>query len=128
MLTSPISSACWASYWRHRNQISLAFLGPTSRASSEAPKPPSNEPTFGPTCPKRALSAAIVRSQTMCSTWPPPIAQPATIATIGFGRRRICTCRSVTWKRPTARCEPACVGIGTGDVAAAVAAHALIAA
>ena len=31
MLTRPISSACCASYWRHRNQISLAFFGPTSR-------------------------------------------------------------------------------------------------
>ena len=29
MLTSPISSACCASYWRHRNQISFAFFGPT---------------------------------------------------------------------------------------------------
>jgi hypothetical protein len=28
---------------------------------------------------------------------------PATIATTGFGRRRIWTCRSVTWKRPTPR-------------------------
>ena len=24
----PISSASWAEYWRHRNQISLAFFGP----------------------------------------------------------------------------------------------------
>ena len=27
----------------------MAFLGPTSRDSTLAPKPPSNEPTFGPT-------------------------------------------------------------------------------
>ena len=67
-----------------------------------APKPPSNDPTFGPIWPKRALSAAMVRSHTTCSTWPPPIAQPATMATIGLGQRRICTWRSVTWKRPVA--------------------------
>jgi naphthoate synthase len=71
-------------------------FGPTRFARSPAPKPPSKDPTFGPTCPKRALSAAIVRSQTRCKTWPPPIAYPATIATTGLGSRRICTCRSVT--------------------------------
>ena len=32
VFTSPISSASWASYWRHRNQISLAFFWPTMRA------------------------------------------------------------------------------------------------
>ena len=74
VLTIPISRASSAEYCRHRNQISLAFFGPTRFASRPAPKPPSNEPTFGPTCPKRALSAAIVRSHTRCSTWPPPIA------------------------------------------------------
>jgi len=40
-----------------------------------------DDPTFGPVWPNRALSAAIVRSQTTCSTCPPPIAYPATIAT-----------------------------------------------
>ena len=35
MLTRPISSACCASYWRHRNQISLAFFGPTRSRSSD---------------------------------------------------------------------------------------------
>ena len=58
-----MSSACCASYWRQRNQISLAFLVPTRSRRSDAPKPPSNEPTRGPVWPKRALSAAIVRSQ-----------------------------------------------------------------
>ena len=29
---------------------------------------------FGPVWPKTALSAAIVRSQQTCSTWPPPMA------------------------------------------------------
>ena len=52
-------SASSAPYCRQRNQISLAFFWPTWRASTEAPKPPSNEPTFGPVWPKRALSAAI---------------------------------------------------------------------
>ena len=33
VFTSPMSSACCASYWRHRNQISLAFFGPTWSAS-----------------------------------------------------------------------------------------------
>ena len=74
VFTSPISSACCASYCRHRNQISFAFFTPTVLASSAAPKPPSKEPTRGPVCPKRALSAAIVRSQTRCRMCPPPIA------------------------------------------------------
>lgn len=34
--------------------------------------------TFGPVWPKTALSAAMVRSHTMWSTWPPPTAYPAT--------------------------------------------------
>ena len=63
-----MSSASSAEYWRHRNQISLAFLGPTMFASRPAPYPPSKLPTFGPVWPKRALSAAIVRSHTTCST------------------------------------------------------------
>src|SRR5207245_2697439 len=29
---------------------------------------------LGPVWPKRALSAAMVRSQTRCRTWPPPMA------------------------------------------------------
>ena len=47
-----MSSACFASYRRHMNQISLAFLSPTSRASSPIPKPASKLPTCGPTWPK----------------------------------------------------------------------------
>ena len=43
-MTSPICRASWASYWRHRNQISFAFFGPTRRESTLAPKPPSNDP------------------------------------------------------------------------------------
>jgi len=35
----------------------------------------------------------MLRSQTTCSTWPPPIAYPAIIATTGFGKERICFCR-----------------------------------
>ncbi len=126
VLISPISSACWASYWRHRNQISLAFLGPTRRDRTLAPKPPSNEPTLGPVWPKRALSAAIVRSQTTCRTWPPPTAYPATIATTGLGMRRIWMCRSVTWKPPTASLLPGVGRVGAGHITAPVAADALV--
>src|SRR5438552_18546777 len=64
LLTSPMSSACWASYCSRRNQISRAFFWPTIRASRPAPYPPSKLPTRGPVWPKRALSAAMVRSQT----------------------------------------------------------------
>src|SRR5262249_8856413 len=102
-LTRPISSASGALYWRHRYQISLAFLRPTVAASSHEPYPPSNEPTLGPVCPNTALSAATVRSQHTCSTWPPPIAYPATMAITGLGVRRICTWRSSTLSRPTPR-------------------------
>ena len=76
VFTSPMSSACCASYSRQRNQISRVFFWPTDRASSPLPNPPSNDPTRGPVWPKRALSAAMVRSQTTWSTWPPPIAYP----------------------------------------------------
>ena len=37
VLTEPMSSACCASYWRHRNQISRAFFWPTMRASRPEP-------------------------------------------------------------------------------------------
>ena len=94
-------SASSASYWRHSSQSSFALLVPIRSRRSEAPKPPSQDPTLGPVCPNQALSAAIVRSQQRWRTWPPPIAYPATIATTGFGSRRICTWRSVTWKRPS---------------------------
>jgi len=33
----------------------------------------------------------------MCSTWPPPIDQPATIATTGFGQVRISRWNSSTF-------------------------------
>src|SRR5437870_4588583 len=59
---------------RQRNQISRAFFCPTMRARYAEPRPASNEPTRGPVWPKRALSAAMVRSQTTCSTCPPPMA------------------------------------------------------
>ena len=101
VLIRPISRASWASYWRQRNQISRAFFCPTWRASKPDPKPPSKEPTIGPVCPNFALSAAMVRSQTTWSTWPPPITQPATMATTGLGVRRICICKSRTLSRPT---------------------------
>ena len=109
--TSPMESACWASYWRQRNQISFAFFRPTMLASVEDPNPPSKLPTRGPVWPKRALSAAMVRSQTTWSTCPPPMAYPATIATTGFGSDRICFCRSRTFRRgtpsrPTYPCVP----------------------
>ena len=55
-------------------KISFAFFGPTRSARIPTPNPPSKLPTFGPVWPKRALSAAIVRSQTRCRTCPPPIA------------------------------------------------------
>src|SRR5918994_769814 len=101
VLTSPISSASLAEYILQRNHISLAFFGPTRLVRTDAPKPPSKLPTLGPTCPNFALSAAMVRSHITCRTWPPPTAYPATMATTGLGSRRIWTCRSVTWKRPT---------------------------
>ena len=63
-----------AEYWRHRNQISFAFLSPTSRASSPMPNPASKLPTRGPTWPKIALSLASDRSHTTWRTCPPPIA------------------------------------------------------
>jgi len=94
--TSPICSASCASYCRQRYQISRAFFSPTLRASIDEPKPASNDPTRGPVWPKRALSAAIVRSQITCSTCPPPIAHPATSAITGFGISRMKRCSGST--------------------------------
>ena len=74
VLTRPISSACCASYWRHRNQISFAFFGPDESRQQRGAEAAVEGADLGPVWPKRALSAAIVRSQTRCSTWPPPIA------------------------------------------------------
>src|SRR3981189_2494750 len=59
VLTRPICSACCASYWRQRNQISFAFFNPTTVARAEAPKPPSKLPTRGPLCPERALAGVV---------------------------------------------------------------------
>jgi hypothetical protein len=63
------------------------------------PKPPSNEPTRGPTCPKLALSAAIVTSHNTCSTCPPPTATPLTAAITGLGTSRISRCSRSISKR-----------------------------
>ena len=40
----------------------------------DVPKPGSTEPTFGPTWPNWAFSEAMVRSQSVASTLPPPMA------------------------------------------------------
>ncbi len=37
VFTRPMSSASWASYWAHRNQISRAFFWPMLRASRPEP-------------------------------------------------------------------------------------------
>ena len=89
-----------ASYWRHRYQTSRARFSPRMRARYELPKPASNEPTRGPAWPKRAWSAAIVRSQSTCSTWPPPIATPFTAAITGLGMSRMTRCSVSTSNRP----------------------------
>lgn len=47
---------------------------------------------LGPVWPKTALSAAMVRSQTMCRMCPPPTAYPATMAITGLGIRRMWIC------------------------------------
>ena len=60
------------------------------------PWPASTLPTRGPVWPKTAFSEAIERSQSTCSTWPPPIAKPLTIAMTGFGMWRIALCSAST--------------------------------
>src|SRR6266853_1757889 len=86
------------------NQISRAFLSPTWRASKAVPQPASTEPTFGPTCPNCAVSAAIVRSHSVASTLPPPMAKPLTRAMTGLGTSRISPCNSsICYHRLTSR-------------------------
>ena len=64
------------------------------------PQPASTDPTFGPTWPNFAVSAAMVRSQSVANTLPPPMAKPFTRAITGFG-----TSRMIDWNssigRPT---------------------------
>lgn len=57
------------------------------------PNPASNDPTFGPAWPNRAVSLAIETSHSTCSTWPPPTATPLTAAITGLGMSRISLCR-----------------------------------
>jgi hypothetical protein len=60
------------------------------------PWPASTLPTRGPVWPKIAFSEAIDRSQSTCSTWPPPTAKPFTIAMTGLGMWRIALCSAST--------------------------------
>ena len=46
-------------------------------------------PTFTPVWPKRALSAAMARSQATTSSLPPPKAGPFTAAMTGMGAARM---------------------------------------
>jgi 1,4-dihydroxy-2-naphthoyl-CoA synthase len=47
------------------------------------------------------VDAAMLRSQTTCSEWPPPAAQPFTRAMTTFGMNRISRCTSRMCSRPS---------------------------
>jgi hypothetical protein len=53
-------------------------------------------PTFGPTCPNRARSEAIVRSDMMLSSLPAPMHQPLTAAMMGLPQVRMAAPISIT--------------------------------
>ncbi len=75
---------------------SFALPMPTRRASRAVAPAPGIVPTLISVCPIRALLAAIRRSQANANSQPPPRANPAMAATMGFAKRSI---RKVTSNR-----------------------------
>ncbi|MCY1183331.1 hypothetical protein D9M73_239410 [compost metagenome] len=65
----------------------MALALPTARARRWVPPAPGSVPTFTSGWPKRALSAATIRSHIIASSQPPPSASPATAAITGLRQR-----------------------------------------
>ena len=62
----------------------MATALPTARARRWVPPAPGITPMLISGCPNCAVSLAMITSQSIMSSQPPPSAQPLTAATIGF--------------------------------------------
>ncbi len=76
------------------NTMSIAFALPMARGSRCVPPAPGMMPSLISGWPKRALSAAMMKSHIIASSQPPPSAKPATAAITGLR----------TWRTPAPSC------------------------
>ena len=75
---------------------SIALLLPTARGRRWVPPAPGMMPSLTSGWPKRALSAAMIRSQAIATSQPPPSAKPATAAITGLRTwRRVSQLREI---------------------------------
>ena len=74
--------------------MSIASALPTARASRWVPPAPGMMPSPVSGWPKRAVSEAMMRSQVIASSQPPPRHQPDTAATSGVESFRIASQRA----------------------------------
>ena len=82
--TSPARSASAASIRRAVRQRSIAFALPTARGRRCVPPAPGRMPSLISGWPNFAVSAAMMMSQDIASSQPPPRAKPATAAITGL--------------------------------------------
>ena len=104
-LTSPMRCASAASMISAVKISSFARASPTTRDSNQVPPPSGTSPIFPKTSPKRARSAATMRSQQSARLQPAPTAKPSTWAMVGRGNSTSrCTMRlsDSTRRRPSA--------------------------
>jgi hypothetical protein len=88
-LIKPMRTASCALTISPVSSISIAALRPTLRDSATIGVE-QNSPIFTPGVAKRAVSAAIARSQLATSWQPAAVAMPWTSAITGLGRATIC--------------------------------------
>ena len=82
--TSPARSASTASIMRPVSARSMALLLPTARGRRCVPPAPGMMPSLISGWPNFALSAAMMKSQPIATSQPPPSAKPDTAAMIGL--------------------------------------------
>ena len=71
--------------------MSIALALPTARGRRCVPPAPGTIPRLTSGWPNFAFSAAMMMSQAMASSLPPPSAKPATAAITGFLILRMCS-------------------------------------
>ena len=85
LLTNPSCKASSAEMKSPVRISSLAFFSPTSLGNIWVPPPPGITPTLISGCPNWAFSAAMIMSQAIDISVPPPTAIPFTMAMTGLG-------------------------------------------
>jgi hypothetical protein len=68
---------------------SIARSQPTISGRKSVAPPIAAEPCFGPAWPNLARSCAMVKSQAMPISWPPPMRMPLTRAMTGLSQPRM---------------------------------------